>query len=326
MVRFARTGGEAMAVAVRIARAATRKDVILFCGYHGWSDWYLAANLSDDKALDGQLLPGLQPAGVPRQLKGTAFPFTYNNTAEFLALVRKHGKEIGGVAVEAVRNVLPHRDFLDALMAETRRLGVPLIVDEVSSGWRLNLGGAHLTFGLEPDIAVFAKGMGNGYSIAAITGKSDFMDAAQISFISSTYWTDRTGPTAALATIEKMKRVDAQVHMVECGKKIQAGWTDLAAKHHLAAHVSGIFPLSHIEFEYKNPLVMKTLFTQLMLERGFLATNAYYASYAHKDTHIKAYLEAVDECFGIMSKAAAQGNAEEHLKGPVCHSGFRRLT
>ncbi len=326
MVRYARSGGEGMAVAVRIARAATGKDVVLFCGYHGWSDWYLAANLANDKALDGQLLPGLEPRGVPRQLKGTAYPFTYNNVEEFLSLTKRHGKEVGAVVVEAVRNVLPEKAFLEALRSETRRLGVPLVVDEVSSGWRMNLGGAHLLLGLEPDIAVFAKGMSNGYPMAAIIGKAQYMDAAQGSFISSTFWTDRIGPTAALATIAKMKRVEAQRHMMECGRKVQGLWTELAARNGVAAKVSGIYPLSHVEFEYHNPLVMKTLFTQLMLARGFLATTAYYASFAHKEQDLAAYADAVNESFAIMGRGQREGNAETLLAGPVCHSGFRRLT
>src|SRR6266849_4383334 len=87
MVRFARAGGEAMMIAVRIARARTRRDKIAFSGYHGWGDWYLAANLADEDALDGQLMPGLDPAGVPRGLKGTALPFHYNRLDELKAIV-----------------------------------------------------------------------------------------------------------------------------------------------------------------------------------------------------------------------------------------------
>jgi glutamate-1-semialdehyde 2,1-aminomutase len=173
---------------------------------------------------------------------------------------------------------------------------------------------------------VFAKGMSNGYPMAAIIGKGRFMDAAQGSFISSTYWTDLIGPVAALASIRKMKRVDAQKHMVESGKQVQKSWTELAQKTGLSVHVSGIPPLSHIEFEHEKPLVMKTLFTQLMLERGFLATTGYYASFAHKEEHLTAYGKAVGGAFAIMAEAQRRGNSEQLLKGPVCHSGFRRLT
>jgi len=325
MVRYARGGGDAMSVAVRIARASTKKDIILFSGYHGWHDWYLSANLSDNKALDGQLLPGLNPVGVARSMKGTSYPFFYNSKEELLVLTKKYGDQIGGIALEAIRNINPDKEFLAIVRAEAERLNVPLIVDEVSSGFRLNTGGAHLVLGFEPDIAVFAKGISNGYPMGVIIGKSKYMDAAQDSFISSTYWTERIGPVAAIATIEKMLKCKVQDHMVNCGKMIQKGWSELADKHNLRIHVGSMYPMSHFDFE-DNKLLLKTLFTQEMLYRGFLATNSYYACYAHKKEHIEAYLEAVDEVFELISKAIKEGNPEKYLKGPVCQSGFKRLS
>jgi len=326
MVRYARCGGEAMAVAVRIARAATGKDTVLFSGYHGWNDWYLAANLADDKALDGQLLPGLKPAGVPRDLKGSAYPFAFNDTKAFLSLVEAHGASVGAIVLEAVRNIDPDKEFFAAVRREATRLGVPLVVDEVSSGFRINLGGAHLVLGLDPDIAVFAKGMSNGYPMGAIIGKGRFMDAAQGSFISSTYWTDRIGPAATIAAIRKMKSVKAQQHMMETGKKIQEGWKAAAVRKGLNIHVGSIYPLSHFDFEYEKPLVLKTLFTQEMLAKGFLASNSCYTSYAHKEEHVAAYLKACEEVFGLILAAVKSGDPEAALKGPVCHAGFKRLS
>lgn len=210
MVRYAKGGGDAMSVAVRIARAATGKDIILFCGYHGWHDWYLSANLADNSALDGQLLAGLNPRGVARGLMHTSYPFFYNNKEEFLALVQKYEGNIGGVVLEAARNMIPDTDFFSTIEAETRRLGVPLIIDEVTSGFRLNCGGACEYLGIHPDIAVFAKGIANGYPVAAIIGKKEYMDAAQDSFISSTFWTERIGFVAAIATIKKMRECKVQ--------------------------------------------------------------------------------------------------------------------
>ena len=326
MVRYARTGGEAMAIAVRIARAKTEKDLILFCGYHGWHDWYLAANLADDKALDGHLLSGLEPKGVPRALKGTAIPFNYNDTKEFLSLVDKHKSEISAVVMEPIRNYYPKDGFLEIIRETTQKLGIVLIFDEVSSGWRFNVGGAHLKLGVEPDIAVFAKAISNGYPMAAVIGRAEVMDVAQDTFISSTYWTERIGPVAALATIRKLKGLQVPKHLINAGEEVQEGWKSLAQKHHLGITVSGIYPLSHFSFEYENPMVLKTLFTQLMLEKGFLATTAFYASHAHKQEHIDKYLAAVDEAFDFISEAIEEGCPEKHLKGPVCHGGFKRLT
>ena len=183
-----------------------------------------------------------------------------------------------------------------------------------------------MIYNLEPDIAVFAKGISNGYPMAAIIGKKDVMEAAQTSFISSTYWTERIGPAAAIASIKKMLKEKVPEHLSRQGKIVQDAWENLSEKHGVKIHVKGIFPLGHFNFEYEKPLILKTLFTQLMLERGFLATNAYYASYAHKKYHIEKYINAVDESFNFIKKAINEGNPEKYLKGPVCHAGFRRLT
>ena len=325
MARFARGGGDAMAVAVRIARAATRKDIILFSGYHGWHDWYISANLSDDSALDGQLLPGLKPTGIARNLKGTSYPFFYNNTAEFLSLIEKYEHQIGGVVLETVRNIEPEKDFFETLERETARLNVPLIVDEVSSGFRMNCGGAHLLIDLHPDMAVFAKGISNGFPMGAVIGKAKYMDAAQDSFISSTYWTERIGPAAALATIRKMRACNVQAHLMDCGRQVQEAWSRLAQKHGIDVHVGSIYPLSHFDFK-TNPLACKTLYTQEMLSKGFLATTSFYPSYAHRQEHLDAYMQATDDVFALIAKALGEGNIERYLKGPVCQTGFKRLT
>lgn len=326
MVRYARTGGEAMAIAVRIARAKTQKDTVLFCGYHGWQDWYLSANLADEKSLDGHLLPGLNPLGVPRTLNGSSYPFNYNDTDGFLKLIDEHKDEAGVVVMESIRNYPPEKEFIETIRRVTDDIGMVLIVDEITAGMRMNLGGAHLLFDLKPDIAVFAKGISNGYPMAAIIGKQDVMQVAQDTFISSTYWTERIGPTAALATIRKMKEKNVPQHLISIGKKVKEGWKSLASRHDIDIDVSGIDPLGHFDFKYENPLVLKTLFTQLMLERGFLASTAFYASYAHKEEHIEKYLRVADSVFGFISKAIKEGKPEKYLKGPVCHAGFKRLT
>jgi len=315
-----------MAMAVRIARAYSQKDLVLFCGYHGWHDWYLSANLASDKALDGHLLPGLDPLGVPRALKGTALPFKYNDTGGFLKLFNLHKSKIAAVVMEPVRGHYPQKDFLAAIKKATATGNIPLIVDEITAGFRLNCGGAHLLLGIEPDIAVFAKGMSNGYPMAAVIGKRKVMETAQQTFISSTYWTERIGPTAALATIKKIRKLNVTDHLCKIGKSVQDGWEAMAKKNGLHIDISGIFPLGHFSFKYGNPLELKTLFTQLMLQKGFLATNAFYASYAHKPKVIDSYLQAVDPVFKIIARAQEKGQAAKYLKSPVCHSGFQRLT
>lgn len=326
MARFARTGGEACAIAIRIARAYSQKDIVLFSGYHGWNDWYLSTNIEDDANLDKVHLSGLEPNGVPKMLKGTSFPFYHNDTKSFVNLMEKYKGQVGAVIIESVRDKDPSDEFIAAIRSLTEKHDIPFIIDEVSSGWRMNAGGAHLVYGIKPDIAVFAKGMSNGYPMAAVIGRRNVMEAAQTSFISSTYWTDRIGPVAALATIRKMIKYNVFDHLKTNGRKIKALWTELAQKHDLKIHVGGMDPLVHFSFDYDNPLTLKTLYTQLMLERGFLATTAYYASYAHKEEHINKYFNATDESFLIISDAIKSGISDKLLKGPVCHSGFKRLT
>jgi glutamate-1-semialdehyde aminotransferase len=325
MARFTRSGGEAMMVAVRIARAATNKDIVLFCGYHGWHDWYIAANLSNDSALDGQLLPGLKPAGVPRFLKDSSFPFRFNNIIEFKNLITMYNGKIAAVVMEPIRNIEPDEDFWENIQIETNKNEIVLIIDEVTAGWRLNLGGAHLLYSITPDIAVFAKGISNGYPMAAIIGMKKYMDAAQDSFISSTYWTERIGPTAALATIQKMERCNIQEHLIKTGKVIQDGWKSIARRVGLNIHVGSIYPLSHFDFQDGDPLVLKTLFTQEMLARGYLAVNSFYCSYAHKEEIIRQYLDNVEDVFSLIKKSLDNNDSRTLLKGPVCQSGFKRL-
>ncbi|MCM8820505.1 MAG: aminotransferase class III-fold pyridoxal phosphate-dependent enzyme, partial [Candidatus Omnitrophica bacterium] len=212
-VRYARTGGEAMAVAVRIARAFSGKDKVAFCGYHGWHDWYLSANLSEDKNLDGHLLPGLKPLGVPRALLGTSFPFTYNNINELEEIVKSN--DIGAIVMEPLRSNYPEDGFLEKVRAIADRCNAVLIFDEITSGFRMRVGGVYKIFNVLPDIVVYAKAISNGYPMAAIVGRSEVMERAEESFISSTYWTERIGPAAAIATIKKMKEKDVPTHLIK---------------------------------------------------------------------------------------------------------------
>jgi len=323
MVRYARTGGEAMAMAVRVARAHTGREKIVFCGYHGWHDWYLAANLSENDALVGHLLPGLAPAGVPQGLRGTAFPFHYNDVRKLEEIAARH--ELAAIVMEPVRGQEPQAGFLKSVREISRRSGTVLIFDEISSGWRLTSGGAHLLYGVAPDVAVFAKAISNGYPMAAIIGVADVMQAFQSTFVSSTYWTERIGPAAALATIRKHRRCEVAKHLIEIGNRVKAGWRRAADRAGLAIKLGGIAPLASFAFDYPNGQTVRTLFTQLMLEKRFLATSGFYASYAHQPEHVESYLRAVEEAFAVLADAIEKKEVERLLKGPVAQAGFYRL-
>jgi len=330
--RFARSGGESMAVAVRIARAATGRDKIAFCGYHGWSDWYLAANVNPAGAgdsLQGHLLPGLAPAGVPRGLAGTALPFTYNRLDELEQLVARHGSELAAVVMEPTRSTDPEPGFLEGVRELCDRSGATLVFDEISSGWRMHLGGVHLKYGVMPDIAVFAKALGNGHPMAAIIGRRRVMDAAQTSFISSTYWTEAVGPTAALATIRKLREVNIAAHTLHIGGLMRDGWKNLGQRLGVPVKISGHPALLHLSFDHEQAAALGTLLTARMLERGFLTGSGFYPSYAHKEHHITRYLAALEPVFTELAEAIRLGDVQQRLQSigvPVRHSGFARLT
>jgi glutamate-1-semialdehyde aminotransferase len=324
MVRFCRGGGEAMAIAVRIARAASGKDIVAFCGYHGWHDWYLAANLNGEK-LDGHLLPGLKPKGVPLVLKGTAFPFHYNKIEELEQIVEQCGDRLGVIVIETIRDQQPKDGFLKRIREIANKTRSVLVCDEVSSGFRLNCGGAHLLFGLNPDIAVFAKAISNGYPMGAIIGIKPVMDIAQETFISSTYWTERIGPAAALATITKYQQCKVNEHLIKIGNFFQSGMKRIATETGVKIEIGGISPLSHFKFTGKDDLAMMTLYVQEMLNMGFLASRRFYSSYSHKKEHMDVYLYAAKKVFQFLKTLEEKSNYTDFLKGLVASVGFSRL-
>lgn len=325
MVRYAKAGGEAMSVAVRIARAATKKDIVLICGYHGWTDWYIATNLESSANLNAHHLQGLEPSGVPSQLRGTTLPFCYNDIGQFYRVADSHKGDIAAVVMEPIRNDYPKDGFLEKIRDYTKENGIPLIYDEVSAGFRLACGGSHKALGVEPDIAVFAKAMSNGYPMTAVIGRKEFMDAAQGSFISSTFWTERVGLAATIAAISYFEENRVELTLQSAGERVQTLWREAAEASGLDIHIGGITPMSHFAFTCENHLACKTYFTQLMLERGFLASTAYYASIAHTDEILAEYETAVNEAFGLIKAAQDDGTVEDKLNGPICHSGFQRL-
>lgn len=323
MVRFARSGGEANAIAIRIARAATGRDKVAICGYHGWHDWYLSANLADEQGLDGHLLPGLEPKGVPRNLKGTVLPFMYNDYEGLEALVRDH--DIGVIKMEVSRNTGPEDSFLHRVRELASSKGIVLIFDECTSGFRETFGGLHKKYGVEPDVAMFGKALGNGYAITAIIGRQEVMNAAQSSFISSTFWTERIGPSAALKTLEVMERLSSWDLITRTGLDIRRRWQDLARKHFLELDHWGLPALTGFSFKGGNALAYKTLVTQEMLKKGYLAGNSVYVCTEHTPDVVDGYFEALDPVFALIRECEDGRDVTGLLEGPLCHAGFKRL-
>ena len=324
MVRFARSGGEANSIAIRIARAASGKDKVAICGYHGWHDWYLSANHNAGDTLSGHLLPGLNPLGVPKALKDTVLPFHYNNFDELLDLVENH--DIGVIKMEVIRSIGPENNFLQKVRDLATRKNIVLVFDECTSGFRETFGGIYKKYGVEPDMAMFGKTIGNGYALTAVIGKKSVMEAAQTSFISSTFWTERIGPTSALATLKVMEEIKSWEIITSKGKKVQEGWKSIALSNGLEIDVAGIPALSTYSFKSEHALAYKTLVTQEMLKKNILASTNFYASIAHDDEFIDRYFEELNKVFSIIKKCENQEiKIESLLEGPICHSGFKRL-
>lgn len=323
MARFARSGGEANAIAIRIARAASGKHKVAFCGYHGWHDWYLAANLGDETRLAGHLLPGLQANGVPPTLRETAYGFNYNRLDELEALVRT--EDIGIIKMEVSRNHGPTPGFLEGVRKLASDRGVVLIFDECTAGFRQTFGGLHLLYGVEPDMAIFGKTLGNGYAITATIGRREIMEAAQTSFISSTFWTERIGPTAALKALEVMQKVRSWERITKTGRDIAEKWRALAVKHGVSIRVSGLPALIGFTFESASHLAYKTLLTQEMLKKGYLATTSVYVCTEHTEDVLEGYFKALDPVFALIKECETGRDVHGLLEGPVCHAGFKRL-
>lgn len=324
MARFARGGGEAMSIAIRIARVATKKDVIVFCGYHGWCDWYLAANLGKKEALDDQWIAGLNPNGVPKGLIGTAIPFHYNDIEDFETAIKEAGDNLAAIVMEPIRNYEPTQEFKDVIHKMAQAKNVPLIIDEITAGFRICNGGAHLKLGFNPDIAVFSKALGNGFPSSAIIGKKWIMEYAQDAFITSTSWTERVGSVAALAMIDKFIKVNAASYMLEISTLVWNVWEEMAKKYNLKIHIGGFKPLIHFSFDNNHALNI-SYFTQEMLKKGFLASGNFYAMYAHTKEDVAKYAKAVDEVFGDLSNLIKENKVESKLEGQPVASGFARI-
>ena len=323
MARFARSGGEANSVAIRLARAASGKDNVAFCGYHGWHDWYLASNLSDSKGLDGHLLPGLDPHGVPKNLKDSVHPFEYNNFDKLEELVKT--KNIGVIKMEVYRNKEPENNFLHRVRKLANKHNIVLVFDECTSGFRKNFGGLHKLYDVEPDVAMFGKALGNGYAVTAVLGKREVMQAAEKSFISSTFWTERIGSSAALATLKAMDKEKSWEKITSMGEEINKEWIKLSQEYELPITISGLAALTTFTFKSKNALAYKTLITQEMLKKGYLAATAVYVCTAHTPEIIKTYLENLKPLFQTIKECEEGRDIMTLLEGPIAHGGFKRL-
>jgi len=353
-VKFARTGGEMVAMAVRLARAYTKRDKVMICGYHGWHDWYLATNLKNSSNLNNHLLEGLEPSGVPKGLAETVIPFNFNSCVDLEKIVKKRAKECAAIIMEPARNTIGCKSFLKSIRKIATKNNCVLIFDEITSAWRNDTSGIHKQLGVNPDLATFGKTMANGISMAALIGKKKIMMEAKNSFISSTNWTERLGPACAIEFIKKHKKLNLGKILKEKGKKIRIIWINSAKKagieffatpelgkncffkknfikptsSDIRMEISGIEALSSFKIITKNekdwPVVI-TYFIQEMLKQGILASDRCFSNYCQTDQVLLKYEKACTKTFKKIAFYLKKKSLKKQLEGPVKQMGFKRL-
>ncbi len=328
MVRYAKCGGEACAIAVRIARGVTGRDKVLFCGYHGWHDWYLAANLPAEANLSTHLFPGIEPTGVPRALAGTALPFPYGDLAALGQLLDDQRGAVAAVIMEPLRSEQPPPGYLEAVAKLSRQHGAILIFDEVSAGLRFGLGGAQGYLGVTPDMAVFAKSISNGYPMGMVVGKREVMEPSSRMFISSTYWSDTIGLRAALTTIREARRRDLPAYLHRLGTELQERLNEVARETGLAVHCGGLAVHPALRFETDDPALkarLGTLFIQEMAKRGCHGYTSFYLNGAQGPAELEQTAAAARETFALMHDGVRKGTVEQLLECDLQQDAFRRL-
>jgi len=324
MVKFARSGGEANSIAIRIARASTKKKQIAVCGYHGWHDWYLAANLKKKNELSKHLLKGLLTEGVPEDLKNSVYTFMYNDFEYLKNLVNKNSK-IGIIKMEVSRNQKPNKDFLKKVRNLCNKKKLILIFDECTSGFRETNGGLHIKYKINPDMAVFGKALGNGYPITAVIGKRDIMKNAKKSFISSTFWSERIGFVAGFYTLKYMNNYKSWIVISKIGKMIKKEWAKIFLKYSFKVNISGLDSIPSFSFENNNSERV-TYLTQEMLKRNFLSGSTIFISISHKKNFTDKYLKHFEECVKKLKQIENKGiKVKNKLLGPVKAETFARL-
>ena len=323
MIKYAKTGGEANAIALRIARSYSKRDKVAFCGYHGWHDWYLSSNLQHKDNLSEHLISGLSTKGVPKSMAGSSLPFSYNKIDELLYLVKSN--ELGAIIMEVSRNHKPQNDFLTDVAELSKSYNIPLIFDECTSGFRETFGGLHLKYEIEPDLCVFGKAISNGFPLTCVIGRENIMSEAQDTFISSTFWTDRVGYVAALKTLEIMEKTESWKIISNKGKRIKKNWLELANKYEIGIDIMALDALATFQFKSKSKQEYKTLVTQELLESGYLARDSIYTSIAHEDTFIDNYFVHLEEVFDKIRECEKGKDINLFLKSGPSSSGFQRL-
>ncbi len=278
-VRFLKTGAEAVAAAVRLARAATGRDRVLGCGYHGWLDW----------------CQGGAMAGVPADVRHLFGDCPYNDAEAARAAIRDVGDRLAAVVVEPLVVAEPRREWLEALRRETERVGAVLVFDEIKTAFRLSVGGAAARWGVQPDLAVLGKAMANGFPLAAVGGRADLMAGVAHTWISSTLATEVVSLAAGLATLAVFVESDVCAHLHRVGTRLLHGLHALSHRH--AAVVSGVAGVAEMCFlTFATDDDARTVALECAARGLLFKRTAYnFVSLAHDEATVDWTLETLDD-------------------------------
>ncbi len=314
MVRFLKTGSEANTAAVRVARAATGRDTIVYCGYHGWHDWYAVTTP--------------RSKGIPKATNDLIVPFGFNDLTSLEAALEQHRGQVAAVIMEAVLLDEPARGFLEGVRAAAHRHGAVLIFDEIVSGFRWAVGGAQEYFGVVPDLATFGKGMANGLPLAAVVGRTELMREFEDIFVSSTFGGDTLALAAARAVLAEYRLRPVIEHLWKIGRRFQDGFRRAVSRTGVPVECVG-FPV-HPKIVFKNEgdevrRLLMSLFLQETARRGVIFHFAgFNVSFSHRDADVDETLVACEEALRILAQALDDGRIAERLDGKPYGEVFRR--
>lgn len=312
MVRFGKNGSDVTTAAVRVARAATGREKIAYCGYHGWQDWYAAVTP--------------RRKGLPKALRHYLVAFRYNDLASLQRVFDRHAGEIAAVILEQP-GVEPHDRFLHRVRDLAHANGALLILDEIVTGFRYALGGAQEYYGVTPDLACFGKGMSNGFPLAALVGKRDYMCELQEVFFSMTYGGETVSLRAALETIGELRERNVLDYIWQRGRELRAGIQRLLQETGVPAELAGNPPRSSLTFfdnEGRPCDLVRSLFLQETVKRGVLFGGPIFPTFSHTQEDIEKTLAACEAAFKRIRLALDDGDVRRHLEGEPVSAIFRR--
>jgi glutamate-1-semialdehyde 2,1-aminomutase len=313
MVRYSKTGCDVTTAAVRIARAATSRNKVLCCGYHGWHDWYIAVTDRDK--------------GIPASVSQLTFTFSYNDIE---SVENSLDDDIACIILEPTVFEAPRDGFLQKLRELCTRKGIVLIFDEMWTGFRLSLGGAQQYFAVDADLICFSKAVANGMPLSILCGKQELMQLCDRDiFFFTTFGGETLSLAAAKATINELRLHNVPDYLASQGEKLKEGYNEIALSLNMPyTACNGMDARTIITFSHatENALLMKSLVQQEMIKRGILWGGFHNLCYSHTDDDIDYTLQVYREVLSLLKKAIDENNVSGYLKGLPVEPVFRKVS